>query len=98
MIASIILIFIVGYLIIVFEHPLKLDKTVPALLMGALMWAVVAVGFFNGGLNIVDGHNHVFSMAGLTDQAAIEANEEDSNKGYNKSYHKVHFKRLILKT
>ena len=76
MIASIILIFIVGYLIIVFEHPLKLDKTVPALLMGALMWAVVAVGFFNGGLNIVDGHNHVFSMAGLTDQAAIEANEE----------------------
>jgi Na+/H+ antiporter NhaD/arsenite permease-like protein len=76
MIASIILIFIVGYLTIVFEHPLKLDKTVPALLMGALMWAVVAVGFFNGGLNIVDGHNHVFSMAGLTDQVAIEANEE----------------------
>jgi Na+/H+ antiporter NhaD/arsenite permease-like protein len=76
MIASIILIFIVGYLTIVFEHPLKLDKTVPALLMGALMWAVVAVGFFNGGLNIVDGHNHVFSMAGLTDLAAIEANEE----------------------
>jgi Na+/H+ antiporter NhaD/arsenite permease-like protein len=76
MIAAVILIFIIGYLTIVFEHPLRLDKTVPALLMGSGMWAVVAIGFYSGGLNIVDGHNHVFSMAGLTDQVAIEASEE----------------------
>lgn len=61
---------------IVFEHPLKLDKTVPALLMGSLMWAVVAVGFYSGNMSIVDGHDHVFSMAGLTDPLALETNEE----------------------
>jgi Na+/H+ antiporter NhaD/arsenite permease-like protein len=76
MIAAVILIFIIGYLTIVFEHPLRLDKTVPALLMGSGMWAVVAVGFYSGGLNIVDGHNHIFSMAGVSDQVAIEASEE----------------------
>jgi Na+/H+ antiporter NhaD/arsenite permease-like protein len=76
MIAAVILIFIIGYLTIVFEHPLRLDKTVPALLMGSGMWAVVAIGFYSGSLNIVDGHNHVFSMAGLSDKVAIEASEE----------------------
>ncbi len=44
MIASIIICFIVGYIVIVFEHPLKLDKTVPALLMGALCWSLIALG------------------------------------------------------
>lgn len=76
MIATVILIFVIGYLAIVFEHPLKLDKTVPALLMGALMWAVVSVGFFNGSLSVVDGHDHIFSLAGVTDAQAHEANEE----------------------
>lgn len=76
MIAAVILIFVIGYLMIVFEHPLKLDKTVPALLMGSLMWAVVAVGFYSGNMSIVDGHDHVFSMAGLTDPLALETNEE----------------------
>ena len=76
MIAAVILIFVIGYLMIVFEHPLKLDKTVPALLMGSLMWAVVAVGFYSGNMSIVDGHDHVFSMAGLTDPLALESNEE----------------------
>jgi Na+/H+ antiporter NhaD/arsenite permease-like protein len=37
----VVLIFIVGYLAIVFEHPLKLDKTVPALAMAALCWAAL---------------------------------------------------------
>ena len=36
--------FVIGYLAIVFEHPLKLDKTVPALIMGALIWATISVG------------------------------------------------------
>lgn len=76
MIASIILIFIIGYLAIVFEHPLKLDKTVPALSMGALMWAVISVGFHTGVLNVIDSHDHIFSLAGNLDVAGIEANEE----------------------
>ncbi len=39
-----ILIFIIGYLFIVFEHPLRLNKTVPALLIGVLIWSVIYVG------------------------------------------------------
>jgi Na+/H+ antiporter NhaD/arsenite permease-like protein len=76
MVAGIILVFIIGYLAIVFEHPLRLDKTVPALMMGALMWAVLAVGFHSGSLSVIDGHGHLFSMSGITDPAGIEAQEE----------------------
>ncbi len=44
MLTLIIIVFILGYLAIVLEHPLKLDKTVPALIMGALLWALIAIG------------------------------------------------------
>ena len=64
MLAGVILCFILGYLVIVFEHPLKLDKTVPALIMGALCWALLSIGFNLGILDIVDTHDHVYSMAG----------------------------------
>ena len=64
MLTAIVLVFILGYLTIVFEHPLHLDKTVPALLMGALCWALAAIGFNVGDLSIVDSHEHLFSMVG----------------------------------
>lgn len=67
MLAAIILTFVIGYLAIVLEHPLKLDKTVPALIMGALCWALLAVGFNNGLLSVVDTHDHVYSMLGAGD-------------------------------
>lgn len=54
MLIGVIICFILGYLIIVFEHPLKLDKTVPALIMGALCWALISVGH----LDIIDHHGH----------------------------------------
>ncbi len=44
MIYAVIAVFILGYGAIVFEHPLKLDKTVPALIMGALIWALISLG------------------------------------------------------
>ena len=72
MFAIVILVFILGYLTIVFEHPLKLDKTVPALIMGAVMWALLAVGFHNGLLSVVDTHDHVWSMMGLHSEGAEE--------------------------
>lgn len=56
MIIAVILTFVIGYLVIVFEHPLHLDKTVPALLMGALCWAFVSLGHLD-----VMGHNHEVS-------------------------------------
>lgn len=44
MLTGVIISFVVGYLVIVLEHPLRLDKTVPALLMAALCWALISVG------------------------------------------------------
>ncbi len=63
MLTILIAIFIIGYAAIVFEHPLHLDKTVPALLMGSAMWAVVAVGFHEGIFTAIDSHGHLFSLA-----------------------------------
>lgn len=61
MLTSIIICFIIGYVAIVFEHPLKLDKTVPALLMGALVWALISLGH----IDTVDHHHHVADMEGV---------------------------------
>ena len=47
---AIIIIFILGYLAIAFEHSLKIDKLVPALVMMALIWAIIS--FF--GLTVYD--------------------------------------------
>ncbi len=40
----IILIFVLGYLAITLEHSLKIDKLIPALVMMALCWALIALG------------------------------------------------------
>jgi len=61
---AIILVFIIGYLAIVLEHPLKLDKTVPALIMGAFCWALLAIAFHAGILDVIDSHGHLFSISG----------------------------------
>jgi Na+/H+ antiporter NhaD/arsenite permease-like protein len=44
MVLAVIATFVLGYLAIVFEHPLRIDKTVPALIMAAVAWALIAVG------------------------------------------------------
>ena len=43
MIIAVIASFIIGYLLIVFEHPLKINKTASALLAGAVSWALYAL-------------------------------------------------------
>ena len=40
----IISVFVMGYLAITLEHSLKLDKLIPALIMMAVCWALVALG------------------------------------------------------
>ena len=40
----IIIVFVLGYLAITLEHNLKLDKLIPALVMMAVCWAIVALG------------------------------------------------------
>ena len=42
--AVIIIVFVMGYLAITLEHNIKLDKLIPALIMMAVCWALVALG------------------------------------------------------
>ncbi|MCP4121865.1 MAG: sodium:proton antiporter [Bacteroidetes bacterium] len=35
-----IIVFLIGYLLIVLEHPFRIDKTAPALIMGVITWAI----------------------------------------------------------
>lgn len=69
MFLGVVLAFILGYVAIVFEHPLRLDKTVPALLMGAICWALLAIGFNGGTLTAIDSHEHLFNVANGYDDA-----------------------------
>lgn len=62
MIYAIIFLFVVGYILITLEHPLKLDKAVSALLMATLIWALLALGFNQGWISIVDSHGGVFDV------------------------------------
>ncbi|MEM6397634.1 MAG: sodium:proton antiporter NhaD [Bacteroidota bacterium] len=76
MATAVILTFVIGYVLIVFEHPLHLDKTVPALLMGSICWALLSLGFNGASLSVVDTHEHVFSLmdAGVDAIKAMFAN------------------------
>lgn len=58
----IISLFVIGYISITLEHPLKLDKTVSALLMATVLWAIIALGFNQGWLSIIDSHGNVFNV------------------------------------
>jgi NhaD family Na+/H+ antiporter len=49
MVTAIILTFIIGYVCIAFEHPLKINKTASALLTGVICWAIYALSAVVGG-------------------------------------------------
>lgn len=53
---AIVLVFVLGYLAITLEHTFKIDKLVPALLMMALAWILVALGL-DGFENWFDSNN-----------------------------------------
>lgn len=44
MLVPLLIVFTVGYLVISLEHPLKVDKTATALLLGMTMWVIYALG------------------------------------------------------
>ena len=68
--SMIIIVFIVGYLAITLEHNLKLDKLIPALVMMAFCWAIVALG--------IDSFSNWFdsSKHGLVDGFASMLHED----------------------
>lgn len=57
MLTAVIATFVIGYLLIVFEHPLKVDKTVPALFAGVICWALISLG----GLPVVGASHEIES-------------------------------------
>lgn len=81
MLAAVLVVFVIGYIAIVLEHPLRLDKTVPALLMGALCWALVSIGFNNGLLNVIDTHGLVYTLDGH-DQHMLDGHAIDPHEGF----------------
>lgn len=62
MISFIIILFVLGYLLITLEHPLRLDKSVSALLMATLMWAMLSYGFNQGWFSIINSQGEVFNI------------------------------------
>ena len=71
----IILIFVIGYLGIAFEHPLKLDKTVSALIMAVLIWALLSFGFTGGILDIINTSGDTFNFLKDGEEAAMNGFE-----------------------
>ncbi len=61
------LIFVIGYVFIVFEHPLRLNKTVPALLIGVLIWTVI----YAGGIPLHEGDKEILLLHHLGKIAEI---------------------------
>jgi len=68
--AILIALFVIGYLVITLEHPLKLDKTVPALLMASIMWALLGIGFNLGWFSVINENGIVFSI--LNDNSELQ--------------------------
>ncbi len=44
MLIALVVLFVVGYMAIALEHPIKIDKSASALLLGMLMWVIYAAG------------------------------------------------------
>jgi Na+/H+ antiporter NhaD/arsenite permease-like protein len=65
MTAIITIIFIVGYLAIAFEHPLKINKAAPALLTGVICWSIYALSGSNKELVSENLAHHLADIAGI---------------------------------
>ena len=61
----IVIVFVLGYLAIVFEHPLKINKTATALITGVLCWVVYI--FSSADHQVVDNQltDHLGEIAGI---------------------------------
>ena len=68
--AAIILVFVMGYLAITLEHSIKIDKLIPALVMMAICWALIALGI-EGFSQWFDSANHTL-MEGFGSWASEE--------------------------
>jgi len=70
-----VIVFVIGYAAIALEHPLRVDKAAPALLIGVLTWVVYMLGSQEI-LSAVDASGHYISKAWGT---FLAANPESNN-------------------
>ncbi|WP_242157975.1 sodium:proton antiporter NhaD [Aestuariivivens sediminis] len=63
--AAIILVFAMGYLAITLEHSLRIDKLIPALIMMALCWALIAFGLDSFAQWFDSGEHNLLESFGL---------------------------------
>ena len=47
MFIAMVVVFVLGYVAIALEHPLRVDKAVPALMIGSLLWVLYMIGAFD---------------------------------------------------
>lgn len=59
------IIFIIGYLAIIFEHPLKIDKSPAAILTGVLIWSGFVIGSPDGHEIVEKFIHHLPDIAGI---------------------------------
>lgn len=59
------LVFIVGYAAIVFEHPLRINKTASALLTGVLCWVIYIISTPDSGLVSAQLYDHMGEISGI---------------------------------
>jgi Na+/H+ antiporter NhaD/arsenite permease-like protein len=60
---AVILVFVIGYLAIALEHPIKINKTASALLTGVLCWTLFALG--SGEAAVEPLHEHLSEIASI---------------------------------
>jgi len=58
----IVALFVIGYIAIATEHNLEVDKTVPALVMAAVLWTILSLAFKAGWINVIDAEGHVYAF------------------------------------
>lgn len=94
-----VVIFILGYVMIAFEHPLRIDKAAPALLIAVLGWTAYVIGMdeilaqSGAFLNYVD---ETFGLAENYDIGAIIAEHGHHFIVHELSHHLTHHSEIIF--
>ncbi|MEQ8907647.1 MAG: sodium:proton antiporter NhaD [Vicingaceae bacterium] len=94
-----VVIFILGYVMIAFEHPLRIDKAAPALLIAVLGWTAYVIGMdeilaqSGSFLNYVD---ETFGLANDYDIKAVIAEHGHHFIVHELSHHLTHHSEIIF--
>src|SRR5690348_16433946 len=86
----IVLIFIIGYLFIALEHPVKINKTATALVTGVLCWTLFALDTPHGGL--LSSHTYTTFVQSLRDAADMPT--RDVYEGFIRSELSHHLSQI----